>query len=203
MSFSDLTLEDFCLELASDKATPGGGSVAALGTALSSALLNMVIELTEDNTGLDSFKADLQKDIKDSFYLMDKDSDSFDLVMQAFKLPKETKEEKAKRKEMIQEGLKEASLTPLDTMKLAYKLLEISIKVAREGNENAVTDAGTAGYLAFTALKSAYFNVLINTSSIDDKKFVTKTEKEAELIIEDCKDLLDELNFIVVNAISS
>lgn len=202
MAFADLSLKEFSEEVSSSKPTPGGGSAAALSAAISSALLKMVIVLTKDNNELDSFKSDLSKDIKDAFYLMDKDSDSFNKVMKAFKMPKETGLENEKRKEAIQAGLKEASLTPLDTMKLAYKLIEVSIKVARQGNKNAVTDAGVAGYMAFAALQGGYYNVIINTSSIKDKKFVNNTEKEAKQMLEESKDLLKELNEIVINTAS-
>ena len=202
MTFANLSLKDFSEEVASDKPTPGGGSVAALSAALSSSLLKMVIVLTKDNNELDSFKSDLNKDIKDAFHLMDKDSDSFNEVMKAFKMPKETELEKKKRKEAIQAGLKKASLTPLDTMKLSYKLIEISIKVARHGNKNAVTDAGVAGYMAFSALQGGYYNVIINTASINDEDFVNTTEKEANEMLEESKSLLEELNDIVINTVS-
>ncbi len=202
MAFADLSLKEFSEEVGSNKPTPGGGSVAALSTALSSSLLKMVIVLTKDNNELDSFKSDLNKDIKDAFHLMDKDSDSFNKVMKAFKMPKETELEKKKRKEAIQAGLKEASLTPLDTMKLAYKLIEVSIKVARHGNKNAVTDAGVAGYMAFSALQGGYYNVIINTASIKDGKFVETTEKEANKMLERSKSLLEDLNDIVINTVS-
>ncbi|MFW5873081.1 MAG: cyclodeaminase/cyclohydrolase family protein [Bacillota bacterium] len=201
MAFADLSLKEFSEEVASDKPTPGGGSVAALSAALSSALLKMVIVLTKDNNELDSFRSDLNKDIKDAFHLMDKDSDSFNKVMKAFKMPKETDSEKEKRKESIQAGLKEASLTPLDTMKLAYKLIEISIKVARNGNRNAVTDAGVAGFMAFSALQGGYYNVFINTTSIKDEIFVDNIEKEANKMLNESKDLLEDLNEIIINTV--
>ncbi|MFN2364602.1 MAG: cyclodeaminase/cyclohydrolase family protein [Halarsenatibacteraceae bacterium] len=202
MAFADLSLKEFSEEVASSKPTPGGGSVAALSAALSSALLKMVIVLTKDNNELDSFKSDLKKDIKDAFHLMDKDSDSFNKVMKAFKMSKETESEKEKRKESIQAGLKEASLTPLDTMKLAYKLIEVSIKVARHGNKNAVTDAGVAGYMAFSALQGGYYNVIINTASIKDEKFVDNIEKEAKQMLTESKDFLEELNETVINTVT-
>ncbi|MGM0414833.1 MAG: cyclodeaminase/cyclohydrolase family protein [Bacillota bacterium] len=202
MAFANLSLKEFSEEVASNKPTPGGGSVAALSAALSSSLLKMVIVLTKDNNELDSFKSDLNKDVKDAFHLMDKDSDSFNKVMKAFKMPKETDLEKEKRKEAIQAGLKEASLTPLDTMKLAYKLIEVSIKVARHGNKNAVTDAGVAGYMAFSALQGGYYNIIINTEAIKDEKFVDTTEKEANQMLKESKALLEDLNDIVINTVT-
>ncbi len=193
MSFKNLTLEEFTEELAGGSATPGGGSVAALATALSSSLLKMVINLTEDNAELDSFSSDLNKDIRDALHLIDRDCDSFDEVMEAYKLPGETEEEKSKRRQAIEEGLKNATMTPFDTMKVSFKLLQISLKVAKEGNKNAISDAGVAGFMAYSAVNGAYFNVKINTSSIEDEEFKDPVNKEAEKMMEESNQMIAQL----------
>ncbi len=201
MSFKKLTLEEFTSELSGGSATPGGGSVAALATALSSSLLKMVINLTKDNAELDSFSADLDKDIKDALHLIDRDCDSFNEVMEAYRLPKESEAEKEKRREAIEEGLKNATLTPFDTMKVSFKLLQISLKVAREGNKNAISDAGVAGFQAYAAVKGAYFNVKINTSSLDDEEFKSPINKEAEKMLEESNQMIARLEEYLIEQI--
>lgn len=201
MVFKDMTVEEFNLELASDKATPGGGSVAALSAALSSGLLAMVVELTKDNDDLKKLLLDFKEDMQEALDLIDKDSDSFDLVMQAFKMPKGSDEEVEKRKAAIQNGLKEASLAPLETMELSYKLLKMARIVAEGGNKNAVTDAGVAGYMAYTAINGAYFNVIINLASIKDEEFVNQTKVKAEKMVNDSEGLLKEVKDVVLDSI--
>ena len=201
MAFKNMTVEEFNQELASDKATPGGGSVAALSAALSSGLLAMVVELTKDNDELKKLLLDFKGDMQTALALIDKDSDSFDLVMQAFKMPKDTEKEVEKRKAAIQEGLKEASLTPLETMELSYKLLEIAKTVAEGGNKNAVTDAGVAGYMAYSAVNGAYFNVIINLASIKDEKFVQETKSKTEKMVNKSDELLKAVKNVVLDSI--
>ncbi len=193
MAFKNYTLAEFSEELSSEKATPGGGGVAAYSTALSSALLLMVINLTESNDELNSFVVDLKKDIKDALHLIDQDCDSFNKVMEAYKLPKKTEKERKKRKKAIEEGLKEATLTPFDTMKVAFKLLQISLKVAQRGNKNALSDAGVAGFMAYAAVKGAYFNVQINTTSITDEEFKEPINREAEEMMEESNVMAEQL----------
>jgi len=201
MAFKNMTVEEFNQELASDKATPGGGSVAALSAALSSGLLAMVVELTKDNDELKKLLLDFKGDMQTALALIDKDSDSFDLVMQAFKMPKDTEKEVEKRKAAIQEGLKEASLTPLETMELSFKLLEIAKTVAEGGNKNAVTDAGVAGYMAYSAVNGAYFNVIINLASIKDEKFVQETKSKTEKMVNKSDELLKAVKNVVLDSI--
>ena len=179
--FADYSLEKFNKELSSDAPTPGGGSVAGLSASLSAALIQMVINLTDDSS-LNDYNKKLTQKRKEALELIDKDAESFNKVMKAFKMPKNTDEEISKRKKAIQEGLYGASLTPLDTMKLALKLLEIAREVIEKGNPHAISDIGVAGLMAMSSIKGARLNVLINTQSLKDHKKAKKLEIEAEEI---------------------
>ena len=94
--------------------------------------------------------------------LADEDSDAFDDVMQSFRLPKDTEEEKTSRRQAIREATLVATEKPFETAKLALDLLEVLPELAAKGNGNAASDVGVAGLLASAACKGALFNVDIN-----------------------------------------
>jgi formiminotetrahydrofolate cyclodeaminase len=117
--------------------------------------------------------------------------------MEAFKLPKETEEEKEERRQEIQSAMKGASRTPLETMKLGLTVLEIAEEVARKGNPNAITDAGVAGLTALSAVKGARYNVLINLNSIDDEEFTSEVEAEVDQVLTKAEELAQQVETIV------
>lgn len=183
----DMNIKDFLERTASSSPVPGGGSVAALSASLSAALTEMVANLT---VGKKKY-ADVEEEMKEivetcaKYRLkfvddIDKDSEAFNKVMAAFKLPKETEEEKEVRKQAIQEGLKEAATVPLEVAKDAFKIMDLVIEVVEKGNTNAVTDGAVAAMMARTAVLSALYNVKINLSSIKDEEFVIKVSKEVK-----------------------
>ncbi|MCK8827280.1 cyclodeaminase/cyclohydrolase family protein [Natroniella acetigena] len=200
MSFSDYTLNEFVEELASKSSTPGGGSTAGLGGALASALALMVIRLTKDSE-IDQFTAELEELKSEALRLIDEDSESFDKVMAAFRLPKETEAEQEERSKQIQEALKGASITPLNTMKLGLKVLEIAKEVATEGNPNAASDIGVAGLMALSTVKGGSYNVLINAESLKDEKVAKDLKDEASEIITKAEKLAAEIEEIVKSRI--
>ncbi|MCK5764110.1 MAG: cyclodeaminase/cyclohydrolase family protein, partial [Clostridiales bacterium] len=112
--------------------------------------------------------------------MIDEDANSFDLVMQAFKLPKEKDEDKAIRTQKIQEGLKVAALSPLEIARKSFEMMELCETVVDKGNSNAVTDGMVASMMARTSVLSAILNVRINLSSIKDEEFVMKISKEID-----------------------
>lgn len=201
MSFADYSIDEFTAELASDAATPGGGSVAGLCGSLSASLIAMVIRLTKEADFAED-TAQLAELQTEALELIDEDSESFDQVMAAFKLPKETEEEKEKRSRAIQEAMKEAAVTPLKTMKLGLKLLKIAVKVVKEGNVNAVSDAGVAGLLALDAVKGGRYNVLINAESLTDKAEAEELKNESEEILEEAEELAAEIEEVTEERIS-
>jgi len=179
----------FLSELASSSPAPGGGSVAALSGALGSALSSMVCNLT---MGKEKYK-DVEAEIKEVFCtseklrkdltrLIDEDTNAFNDVMKAFKMPKDSEEQKKHRSKAIQEGYKKAALVPMRTAKLCAEVFDVAYVVAKKGNTNSITDAGVAALMANAGVRAAMLNVRINLSSIKDENFVAQLEKELELL---------------------
>ncbi len=195
MTFANMSLKEFNSKLASDSPTPGGGSVAGLSAALGASLASMVVNLTKEGE-LDKFEDDLQDHIDFALELIDKDALSFNKVMDAFKMNKDTEEAAVKRKEAIQSALYEASLTPMETIKLAKDILEITKEVAKKGNKNAISDAGVAALMALASVKSAAYNVYINTGSLNDESKTKRLEEKTEKLVNESEKIADEIEKI-------
>lgn len=194
----DLSVKDFIYETASDSPAPGGGSIAALSAASSAGLIEMVANLTIGKKGYEEVTADMEKvkkvaaEYKDKFInYIDEDSDAFNKIMAAFKLPKDTDEEKEQRTKIVQEAFKGAATVPLNLGKDAFELLSLASEVIQKGNQNAVTDGAVAAMSARTAVHSAFYNVKINLGSIKDEEFV-KSANEQMKEIEEKVDLLEK-----------
>ena len=188
-NLKDLTVEQFIDVTASDAPAPGGGSVAALAGSLGVALAEMVANLTigkakyaeveDEMKELAAAAAEIRVELTAA---IQKDTESFNLYMAALKLPKETDEEKAVRREAMQNGLKEAAKVPLAVAETAVKIFPIAKAVVAKGNTNAVTDGLVASMMARTAVLGALLNVKINLGSIKDESFVAElAAKVAEL----------------------
>jgi methenyltetrahydrofolate cyclohydrolase len=187
--FGEMTIKQFLDVTASSAPVPGGGSVAALSASISASLIEMVAGLTIGRKGFEEVEEQM-KDIqakaakyKDSFVAdIDRDSDAFDKVMAAFKMPKDTDEQKAARSAAIQEGYKAAATVPMEVAENAFKLLELAEVVVTKGNQNAVTDGAVATMMARTAVHSALYNVKINVGSIKDTAFADDLKKRIEVL---------------------
>lgn len=177
----NMTIEAFAAQTASSDPVPGGGSISALAGALAAALAGMVGGLT---IGRKKY-AESEEEMKAAIPVMEKlreqlltdirrDSESFDLYMQALTLPKETDEEKAARKAAMQNGLKEAVKVPLSVAKASIGILPVAELMVTKGNRTAETDALVATMMARTAVLGALFNVKINLASIEDEAFVNE-----------------------------
>jgi len=171
--------------LASNEPVPGGGSVAALSGGLAASLAAMVANLTvgkkkyvEVNDEMEEIATRMIQMKKAFVEFIDKDANSFDGVMKAFKLPKETDEDKAARSAAIQGGYKEAIAVPLAVAKACADLFDMIEVVVVKGNQNAVTDGLVAAMTARTAILGALLNVEINLSSVKDEAYVAKIKEE-------------------------
>jgi formiminotetrahydrofolate cyclodeaminase len=114
---------------------------------------------------------------------IDKDTQAFNEMMFAMKLPKKTQEEKDFRIAQLQEATMKATLVPFEVLEIAMEAVELSSRIARIGNINALSDAATGAVTANAAAKAAYFNVRINLQGIDDKSAVSKMIQEADVIL--------------------
>ena len=166
---------DFLDELASEKPTPGGGSAAAYSAAMGAGLVAMVAQLSigkkkyaEVEDAMKEILAEAEELRAKLTKAVDEDATSFEAIMQAFKLPKETDAEKTARSQKIQEATLYAAQVPLQTAKDAVRVMELALEAARMGNSNAITDAASGAAMAHSALTSAGYNVRINLSSLRD-----------------------------------
>ena len=202
------TVREFIDETKSGNPTPGGGSVSALIGSIGGALTNMVANLTIDKKVFEQIPEnakvkmkenymELEKSIENLVLIIDKDATAFDSVMDAFKLPKSTDEEKLIRSKSIQEGYKKALEVPLNCADECYKVLKLQRVFAEYGNVNAITDVGVAALLAYSGVEGALFNVTINLKSIKDEEFRLNIENRVDTILVNSKKLKEELLEIV------
>jgi glutamate formiminotransferase / formiminotetrahydrofolate cyclodeaminase len=125
--------------------------------------------------------------------LVDEDTNAFNKIMDAFRLPKNTDADKTKRQNSIQEATKYAILTPFKVMETAYNSMEVMKAMAEFGNPNSVTDAGVGALCARTAVIGAFLNVKINCGDCDDKAFVDDILKRGQQLINDACALEDKI----------
>jgi len=200
----DKKLEEFLDELASSSPAPGGGSVSALLGALSSALTSMVCRLTENKKGYEEVSEEIKKVLEESeslrkkiTELIDEDTNVFNEVMSAFKVPKND----ISRQKKIQDAMKKATEIPLKTMRECYKALELARVVAEKGNVNSVSDAGVAALTANTGVQGASLNAIINVKFIKDNEFVERVTDEVIELTKKSSELNKEIMRIVTQKI--
>lgn len=186
---TELTIKDFISKVISNDPVPGGGSVSALNGALAAALSAMVANLTvgrkkyaEVNDLMQELSSRFEKLSQKLIEDVDRDSDAYNRVFAAFKLPKETDEEKQFRSEAIQQETKYAAQVPMEVARAVYEVLPQIDAIAQKGNSNAVTDVCVSMMCARTAILGALLNVRINLTSIKDEAFVNAMREEADTI---------------------
>jgi glutamate formiminotransferase/formiminotetrahydrofolate cyclodeaminase len=177
---TDMDLRNFANETASESPAPGGGSISAYVAALGVSLGTMVANLSSHKRGWDdrweefSDWAEKGQALKDELLLLvDEDTRAFNLIMDAFGMPKSSDNEKLLRTKAIQEASKYAMEIPFRVMQKSLESMEIMKAMALTGNPNSASDAGVGALCARTAVKGAFMNVKINAAGIDDHAFVT------------------------------
>jgi glutamate formiminotransferase/formiminotetrahydrofolate cyclodeaminase len=206
----DMNLKAFMDETASDSPAPGGGSVSAYMGALGMALGTMVANLSSHKRGWDaqwkefSDWAEIGKSIQNSLLQMvDEDTMAFNMILQAYSLPKKSEEEKNIREDVIQEATKNATLVPFKVMEIAYSGFKLISEMVEKGNPNSVSDAGVGAIALRSCVSGAFLNVKINASGLKDKIFMNNIisrgeEIEAKTI--DAEELiLKSINSIIMN----
>ena len=189
----EMTVREFQSALASSSPTPGGGTAAAISLGQAAALTCMVADLTMGKEKWQSGWDVAEKSamlavnmLTRAGQLADDDSESFDAVMDSFKLPKQSDEEIESRRSAIRNATLQAAVVPLETARLAHNLLQHLPDLAKFGNANAVSDVGVAGLLASAACKGSLFNVDINLASIPEE-MGSELAKEASELQESCR----------------
>jgi formiminotetrahydrofolate cyclodeaminase len=203
MTFMDMTLSEFQSVLASENPTPGGGTASAVALGQAGALACMVAKLTLGSnkweTGWPIANETLtiaNPMLERAGQLAKEDSEAFDAVMEAYRMPKSTDDEKDVRRQGILNSTLQATLVPLETAEHAVQLLSILPKLAEDGNSNAVTDVGVAGLLASAAAKGALFNVKINLSGLNENQR-EQIEPKVEYLTEQARTLSRKIMDVV------
>ena len=196
----DRTVTNFIDELASPSPAPGGGSVAALAGSLGAALTSMVCNLTIGKKKYAEVEAEMKGVLERSealrtviTKLIDRDTDAFNKVMEAYGLPKESDDQKALRSAAIQEATKEATLVPLEVMKHCIDGLALAKVVAERGNQNSLSDAGVSALMFRAACEGAALNVRINLGGIKDTEFVGWKTDEVNSVLRTSAAIADEI----------
>jgi formiminotetrahydrofolate cyclodeaminase len=174
-----MELKRFLEKVAADTPTPGGGSVSALAGALSGSLVVMVAGLSSKKgktkkKGMEEIRRKALMIQKRLLQAIDEDSKSFDAVIQAFRLPRNSEKERLHRVKEIQKAYKNATLTPQLVCERSIQLLEYSKMLVLKGNPNAISDAGVAAFLADAALAGGMLNIGINLVAVTEKNFARK-----------------------------
>jgi formiminotetrahydrofolate cyclodeaminase len=117
--------------------------------------------------------------------------------MKAFRMPKESDDEKAERSKAIQAGYKKAIATPVDTAEVCLKVLESALPVAQKGNKNSISDAGVGADMAASGLEGALVNIKINLGSIKDEDYVKEMNEKIEIMSKRKDELLSAVKKVV------
>lgn len=196
----NMSVVEFSNVLASDAPAPGGGSVAALSGALGADLVRMVCNLSSGRAEYAEHEHEIVRALEASSALsrsllecVDRDTEAFNGVMAAFKLPKSTDEEKAERREAIQRGYKDAVQSPLRTARECLKVIVIAESLFGRTNSNALSDLAVGAEQAHAGLRGAVLNIRINLPSIKDDTFVTATRSEADSLVREGDAALDRV----------
>jgi len=200
----DKILTGFMDELSSESPAPGGGSVAALCGTLGAALAGMVANLSANKRGWEnrvsefSIAAEKAEQLKKRLlFLVDEDTRSFNKVMEAFALPKNSEEEKKIRKSEIDKANFYAASVPLQVMETCLEVYEVTQQMAQSGNPNSITDAGVSALCLEAGIKGAAYNVRINLSSLPEGENKHLMEQKVKEILETSAIKAKEIQILV------
>ena len=192
-------IKDFLDELSSSSPTPGGGGasglVGAIGCALGLMVGNLTVGKKKYKDVEDEIREIMEKQLVTS---VDDDAENFKPLAEAYRLPKNTEEEK-KHKEFVMEScLLDASLVPLQIMDLSYQSLKLFSTLNEKGTVMAISDVGVGVQCLRSALTGSIMNVYINTKSMKNREMAEKMNKRAEKLLVEGQLLADEITNSVI-----
>jgi len=186
---SELTVAELVHETALGTPVPGGGSLSAMAAAAGAALTQMVAGLTAGRKQFEAVTPEMNELAEKARCLrtdlladMDRDAAAYTAVMDAFRLPRETAEEKNHRTDAIQRATREATRVPLAVAEKALEVMMLAGTAVAKGNPNAMSDGAMGAMLARAALQGALFNVKINLQGIQDEAFSTQLRTRAAIL---------------------
>lgn len=200
----DLDIKKYMENLASNLPAPGGGSASALAGAQGISLVMMVAELTVGKEKYSEWETYCQKAISDGNLIqtnflkaIDDDTDAYNKVGAAFKLPKNTDEEKAARSRAIQVATVLATRVPLRTMEISLDALKVAESLIGKSNPNCSSDIGVGALNLKAALMGAWLNVKINLPGIKDENLKNELFEKGKALLEEGNKIADKCYVIV------
>ena len=185
--FRNSTIDEFTKELSSKSSVPGGGGAAGLVASVGIALSSMTAAFTVGKPKYASVNADMERILSECKELrnealaaMDRDAEAFEPMSLVYKMPRDTEEERKARDEAMEDCLHGAALVPLSLMELCCRGIELALELSEKGSELLLSDAGCSAAALSAALRSAYLNVIINTSSMKDRKYASELLEKAD-----------------------
>lgn len=195
------SLNVYFKDLAAKKPAPGGGSASSLAASIGVSLISMVCNFT---LGKDKYKdhefdiknilASSDKLLEEFLNLVDEDVVSYQKLASAYQLPRESEEDRKRRAEAIEEGLKSALSVPLKICKLCHRAALLCLDLVKKGNANLISDVGVAIELLSAAFLSAKLNVEINSASLKDEKCVLKVKEEISPLEKEIQAIKNEVS---------
>jgi len=203
--YIEKTLKKYLDDLGAKLPAPGGGSASALVSATGTALLSMTSNFTVDKKGYEQYQeeikeilSELESGQKRLCELIDIDVKVYEKVATAYKLPKNTDDEKRIREQQIQQVLKEALEVPYEIITVSQKMIIIAERLTVIGNKNLISDVGCGTNFLLAGIESAKFNVDINLKYITDKDYVKIKRESVEKVVIQCREkannILAEVN---------
>ncbi|HXI94470.1 MAG TPA: cyclodeaminase/cyclohydrolase family protein [Blastocatellia bacterium] len=194
------SLGNFTELVAAGTPAPGGGSVAAYCGVLAASLGQMVCNLTigkqkyaEAEPRLRAIRSELEQLGARLRELIAEDASSFEAVLRAYRLPKDSDEEKAERAAQIQIALQGAIDVPVETAQRGFDILRLLGELADIGNPNALSDVAVGARLAQVAIRGASYNISANLASISDRVAADTTREQMKDMIDRSKTLAEQV----------
>ena len=200
MSFTDISCKEFVAALAGKEPVPGGGGTAALVGSLGMALGHMVGSLTVGKKKYADVEADVLALMQEAaalqeelLTLVNRDAEVFEPLSKAYGLPKETEEQQAHKRQVMEAALKEACAVPLEIMHACCKAIQLHRGFADKGSAIAISDVGCGVICCSAALQAASLNVFINTKAMTEREYAENINREAEEMLETYTKLAEEI----------
>lgn len=201
---------DFVDEVSRDTPAPGGGSIAALAGSLSAALASMVTNLSVGKGEFDAqyealcTLAEKAQQIKDDLLrAVDEDTEAFNVVIEAMRMPKDTAEQQQARRQAMQEGYKSAARVPLGTAKLCKEAIALCLQAAKIGNTSVMSDAGVGALMGLAGVQGAIYNVRINLPHSGDPTFNQEMESQLDALLQEAQNLCGQVQEAVEQSLRS
>ncbi|MGB9951442.1 cyclodeaminase/cyclohydrolase family protein [Haloarcula sp. Atlit-120R] len=172
---ADQSIGEFLDAVASERVTPSGGAVAAVGGAMGAALCEMTCVHTVHGGGSDTVELSAVRDILADrrarlLALADEDAAAVDAVKAAFASGDDAR---------VQAALERSTTVPMETAEACLDVVEHAVTVTAAGTPVAVPDAAVGALLAHAALEGSVSTVRANLDGLADEAVVGEMERRA------------------------